>query len=80
MAPKYFRLSPPPSLTPQDRAARELVRAGAPPEKILIGLATYGRSFMLQDPEQYDIGAPVTDAGKPGRLTLEPGFAAHFEV
>ncbi|XP_037094087.1 probable chitinase 10 [Pollicipes pollicipes] len=63
-----------------DGAARELVREGAPPEKILIGLATYGRTYTLQDPALYDIGAPVVDAGKQGRFTQEPGFVSHFEV
>ena len=67
-------------LAAQDGAARYLIEAGAPPEKTLIGLSTYGRSFMLEDPEQYDIGAPVADAGKPGRFSQEPGFAAYFEV
>ncbi|KAF0304743.1 Chitotriosidase-1 [Amphibalanus amphitrite] len=75
------------SATPQeqrylsvDDAARTLLEEGAAPEKILIGLATYGRSFTLKSQDQYDIDAPHLGAGKAGKYTGDPGFAAYFEI
>ncbi|XP_043235653.1 probable chitinase 10 [Amphibalanus amphitrite] len=63
-----------------DGAARTLLEEGAAPEKVLIGLATYGRSFTLKHGDQYDIDAPHLGAGKAGKFTGDPGFAAYFEI
>ena len=64
----------------QDYAAREWVKEGATPEKMLIGMPTYGRTFTLSDPAEYDIGAAVKGGGKPARFTREEGFASYYEV
>ena len=64
----------------QDYAAREWVKEGAIPEKMLIGMPTYGRTFTLTDPAEYDIGAAVEGGGKPARFTREEGFASYYEV
>ena len=56
------------------------MKEGARPEKMLIGMPTYGRTFTLQDPAEYDIGAAVQGGGKPARFTREEGFASYYEV
>lgn len=63
-----------------DYAVRAWLDAGAPPEKTLVGLSTYGRSFTLNDTELYDIGSPVAGPGKPARFTREAGFVSYFEI
>lgn len=56
------------------------MKQGAPKEKLMIGMPTYGRSFTLVDETKFDIGAPASGGGKPGNYTAESGFAAYYEV
>ncbi|XP_065558234.1 probable chitinase 10 isoform X2 [Artemia franciscana] len=63
-----------------DYGVREWIAQGAPPEKVILGLPAYGRSFVLADPEQFDIGAAATGGGKAARYTTEEGFMAFYEV
>ncbi|XP_046990556.1 probable chitinase 10 [Schistocerca americana] len=63
-----------------DFSAREWVKQGAPKEKLLIGMPTYGRSFTLVDTSKFDIGAPASGGGAAGRYTAEAGFMAYYEV
>lgn len=63
-----------------DYSLREWIKQGAPPQKILMGVPAYGRSFTLADPEQFDIGAATVKGGKEGRYTIEEGFLAYYEV
>lgn len=55
-------------------------RLGAPKDKILVGLATYGRSFNLEDPKVHGMNAPVIGGGTEGPYTRENGFLAYYEV
>ena len=55
------------------------LNAGASPDKLVLGLASYGRSFKLKDKCNYYIGAPA-DKGKAGRYTGEGGFLAYYEI
>lgn len=64
----------------QDYSAREWVKQGAPKEKLMIGMPTYGRSFTLIDPTKFDIGAPASGGGTPGKYTGEAGFMSYYEV
>nr|XP_055040134.1 chitinase-3-like protein 1 [Misgurnus anguillicaudatus] len=52
---------------------------GAPPEKLLMGFATYGRSFILTS-TQTGVGAPASNFASPGPYTQEMGFWSYFEV
>lgn len=64
----------------QDYSAREWVKQGAPKEKLMIGMPTYGRSFTLVNESQFDIGAPASGGGTPGKYTGEAGFMSYYEV
>lgn len=46
----------------------------------MIGMPTYGRSFTLVDPTKFDIGAPASGGGTPGKYTGEAGFMSYYEV
>lgn len=46
----------------------------------MIGMPTYGRSFELVNATQFDIGAPASGGGKPGKYTSEAGFMSFYEI
>jgi len=56
------------------------VKQGAPKEKLMIGMPTYGRSFTLVDSTKFDIGAPASGGGTAGKYTGEAGFMSYYEV
>nr|XP_032837222.1 chitotriosidase-1-like [Petromyzon marinus] len=55
------------------------LRGGVPPQKLVVGLPTYGRSFTLSGASTI-VGAPVSGAGLPGPYTKQPGMLAYYEV
>jgi chitinase len=63
-----------------DHGAKQWIKLGAPKEKLLIGMPTYGRSFTLNDPDKFDIGSPAKSGGDPGKYTGESGFLAYYEI
>uniref|UniRef100_T1JHM6 GH18 domain-containing protein n=1 Tax=Strigamia maritima TaxID=126957 RepID=T1JHM6_STRMM len=63
-----------------DFAANMWVRLGAPREKLIIGMGTYGRSFTLANPKRNGVNAPATGGGKAGVYTREAGFLAYYEI
>lgn len=63
-----------------DFAVRMWERLGTPKEKIVVGMATYGRSFTLVDPTVHGIDAPAKGGGVEGIYTRESGFVAYYEV
>lgn len=56
------------------------MKQGAPKEKLMIGMPTYGRSFTLVDKDKFDIGAPASGGGVSGNFTNESGFLSYYEV
>lgn len=62
-----------------DFAMKYWVEKGAPPEKLMMGIANYGRTFTLSSGET-GVGAPASGGGTPGRYTKTPGILAFFEM
>ena len=50
-----------------------------PSKQIVLGLAPYGRSFILQTRYKHGIGAPTTGPGRAGNYTRQEGILAYFE-
>lgn len=63
-----------------DHAANLWVKMGAPKEKLVIGMPTYGRSFTLADPSKHGPNSPASGGGKEGIYTKESGFLAYYEI
>jgi len=63
-----------------DHSVAEWVAKGAPKEKLVVGLPTYGRTFTLANENLTDIGAPAIKGGLPGQYTRESGFLSFFEI
>merc|ERR1711976_516374 len=70
----------------QEWAANYWIELGCPPEKLVIGMATYGRSFTLTDPNDNGVGAPCRKSwtglcsGTAGQYTREGGFLSYYEI
>ncbi|TRY98309.1 hypothetical protein DNTS_022311 [Danionella cerebrum] len=52
---------------------------GAPSEKLLMGFAAYGQSFILTS-SQNGVGAPTDNFASPGPYTQEMGLWSYFEI
>ncbi|CAB1345098.1 unnamed protein product [Coregonus sp. 'balchen'] len=52
---------------------------GAPVEKLMMGFATYGRSFRLASGDS-GVGASANGAASPGPFTREAGFWSYYEI
>lgn len=61
-------------------AAQYWNQLGAPKEKLVIGLATYGRTFKLASPDTHGIGSPAIGKGSKGPFSGEDGVMAFNEV
>lgn len=53
---------------------------GARPEKLVLGMGTYGRSFTLKDPSDNGLGATALRGGERGPFTREPGTLGYNEI
>ncbi|KAK0046289.1 chitotriosidase-1, partial [Biomphalaria pfeifferi] len=63
-----------------DFAAKYWVELGKPKTKLNIGLATYGRTFILSDERSNSVGDPASGPGAAGAFTSELGFLAFHEI
>ncbi|XP_059189054.1 chitinase-3-like protein 1 [Centropristis striata] len=62
-----------------DFAMQYWLKQGAPPEKLNLGIAAYGRAFDLST-NASDVGAPATGPGEEGCYTGVDGFWASYET
>lgn len=51
-----------------------------PKSKIVIGIPTYGKSFILDNAVNNGVGAATTGRGPAGRFTGEAGALSYYEV
>ncbi|XP_043270406.1 serine-rich adhesin for platelets-like [Venturia canescens] len=63
-----------------DYTITHLLKSGASPEKIILGIPTYGRSYTLFNEDATDIGAPADGPGEEGDATREKGYLAYYEI
>ncbi|KAM6980679.1 putative chitinase 10 [Aplochiton taeniatus] len=62
-----------------DYAMRYWRDNGTPVEKLMMGFATYGRTFRLTSTES-GIGAPASGPASAGAYTREAGFWSYYEI
>lgn len=63
-----------------DTTIKHYLKRGANPDKLVLSISNFGRSFKLSSPDRYEIGAPSVGAGDAGLATGESGFMAYFEI
>ena len=58
------------------------IAKGADPKKLVLGLASYGRTWKLRDPcNDWNLGGKgAWTGGLPGQYTGESGFLAYYEI
>lgn len=66
--------------TTQDATIQYWLKNGCPAEKLLLGIPTYGRSFMLEKESSPGLGANTIGPGVPGPYSGESGFLGYNEV
>ncbi|OWF51744.1 chitinase 3 [Mizuhopecten yessoensis] len=64
----------------QNAGIQHWLSNGTPPEKLVLGLALYGRSFTLVSSSDVAMGSAVIGAGTKGTYTDEAGYLGYFEI
>ncbi len=62
-----------------DYAINYWIDGGAPREKLLLGIPTYGRGFVLADANENGFYAPAIGPNAAGTCTNEQGFFGYHE-
>ena len=57
-----------------------LLKSGASPDKLVLGVPFYGWAFTLADRNLHEIGSPSNGTGLKGPYTEEDGFLGYNEV
>ncbi|XP_055372239.1 probable chitinase 10 [Condylostylus longicornis] len=59
-----------------------LVKSGAAPEKLIMGIPFYGQSYTLRSERSTLVGegAAAEGPGEPGEFTKQPGMLAYYEI
>ena len=57
-----------------------LIKKGAKPEKTILGVPLYGRSFLLANPAKNRMGDPAKSTSFAGPFTREQGFLGYNEI
>ncbi|XP_057334455.1 acidic mammalian chitinase-like [Microplitis mediator] len=63
-----------------EAAVKYWLSKGAPKEKLILGVPTYGRAFTLANPQSHGIGAASLGAGAAGPYTREAGMLGYNEI
>lgn len=56
------------------------IQAGASPQKLTMGVGTYGRGWTLADKSKAGYNALTTGASSPGVSTQQAGYIAYYEI
>jgi len=56
------------------------MKLGADPEKLVLGIPNYGRSYTLLDSDNNELGSSANGRGHQGKYTKEDGYLAYYEV
>lgn len=63
-----------------DASIRGWINSGAAPEKLILGIGVYGRTFTLSNAANNKLGASVSNAGNAGPYTAEAGMLGYNEI
>ncbi|XP_072379768.1 chitinase-3-like protein 1 [Diabrotica undecimpunctata] len=63
-----------------DAAVSNWIASGADPQKLILGVPLYGRSFTLANNNNVALGAASSGAGTAGPYTLEAGYLGYNEI
>uniref|UniRef100_A0A0K8T485 Chitotriosidase-1 n=2 Tax=Lygus hesperus TaxID=30085 RepID=A0A0K8T485_LYGHE len=63
-----------------DASVKHYILKGADPEKLVLGIPTYGRSYTLFNVDSTDLGSPSDGPGEQGDATREKGYLAYYEI
>jgi len=63
-----------------DYTINYLIKKGAKPEKTVLGVPLYGRSFLLTSPAMNHMGDPAKSTSFAGPYTREQGFLGYNEI
>ena len=68
------------NLTEIDQGLNLLWRNNINPERVVMGLGFYGRSFTMKSPDCMDAGCEFTDGARGGECTGTPGVLSAAEI
>lgn len=64
----------------KDASVKAWIANGAPAEKLVMGVVSYGRTWTLSSTDCINLGCPTSGPGIIGSLTGESGLLGYNEV